>query len=88
MEELSHANGDMRNLMASTAIPTLFLDRELRIMRFTPSAVDLFRLIAGDVGRPLTDINHQLNYPELKADAERVLNDLAPIEREVWDVTP
>jgi two-component system CheB/CheR fusion protein len=38
LEELGHANSDLRNLMASTAIPTIFLDRKLRITRYTPSA--------------------------------------------------
>ena len=56
--------------MAATAIATIFLDRDLRIMRYTPSAVELFRLIPGDVGRPLTDLTHRLNYPELLKDAE------------------
>ncbi len=87
LEELSHANSDMRNFMASTAIATLFLDREFRIMRYTPSAVALFRLIPSDVGRPLADLNHLLDYAELREDVERVLTDLVPIEREVCDTT-
>lgn len=88
LDELSHANSDMRNLMASTAIATLFLDREFRIMRFTPTAVSLFRLIPSDVGRPLADLNHQLDYPGLHADVQKVLDELVPIEREVCDTTP
>ncbi|HXD07856.1 MAG TPA: CheR family methyltransferase, partial [Burkholderiaceae bacterium] len=53
VEELGQANSDLHNLMASTAIATIFLDRELRITRYTPSAVDLFNLIQSDIGRPL-----------------------------------
>lgn len=83
LEELSHANSDLYNLMASTAIATIFLDRELRIMRYTPSVVPLFRLIAGDIGRPLADLRHQLEYPQLTVDAEQVLEQLVPVEREV-----
>lgn len=83
VEQLSHANSDMHNLMDATAIATVFLDRDLRIMRYTPSAVTLFNLIPSDVGRPLTDLGWQLHYPQLGEDARRVLERLAPIEREV-----
>lgn len=83
VEELGHANSDMHNLMDATAIATVFLDRELRITRYTPSAVSLFNLIPTDVGRPLTDLTTHLQYAELGTDAQRVLERLVPIEREV-----
>jgi two-component system, chemotaxis family, CheB/CheR fusion protein len=83
VDERAHANSDMQNLMDSTAIATVFLDRELRITRFTPSAVSLANLITSDIGRPLTDLKTHLQYPELGADAARVLEKLVPIEREV-----
>lgn len=83
VDELGHANSDMHNLMDATAIATVFLDRELRITRYTPSAVTLFNLIPTDVGRPLTDLTTQLHYPEMGGDAQRVLERLVPIEREV-----
>jgi two-component system, chemotaxis family, CheB/CheR fusion protein len=83
VDELSNANSDMQNLMGATQIATVFLDRELRIMRYTPAAVALFNLIPGDVGRPLSDMATQLDYPQLGTDARRVLENLAPVEREV-----
>jgi two-component system CheB/CheR fusion protein len=83
MEEVANANSDLQNLMASTAIATVFLDRELSITRYTPSVADIFHMIPGDVGRPLAHLKHQLDYPELIADAEQVLRTLVPIEREV-----
>jgi two-component system CheB/CheR fusion protein len=83
VEQLSSANSDMQNLMDATQIPTVFLDRELRITRYTPAAVSLFNLIPSDLGRPLTDMATQLDYPELGADAARVLERLVPVEREV-----
>ena len=85
VDELGHANSDLSNLMAATAIATIFLDRQLSIMRYTPSAVALFHLIAGDIGRPLTDLSHRLRYPEMKDDAEQVLKTLIPVRREVSD---
>lgn len=83
VDELGHTNSDLHNLMASTAIATVFLNRELNIMRYTPMAVSLFHLIPSDIGRPLADLKYQIDYPELTADAERVLDSLMPIEREV-----
>jgi two-component system CheB/CheR fusion protein len=85
VDELAHANSDLQNLMASTSIATVFLDRELAITRFTPSAAGMFNMIPGDVGRPLAHLKHRLEYPELIADAEKVLRTLVPIEREVHD---
>jgi two-component system CheB/CheR fusion protein len=85
VDELGHANSDMQNLMDATAIATVFLDRDLRVTRYTPSAVALFNLIPTDVGRPPSHLSNQLNYPELDADARRVLQGLIPIEREVDD---
>jgi two-component system CheB/CheR fusion protein len=83
VEELSKSNADLTNLMASTDIGTVFLDRQLRIERFTPSAQKIFNLIPADVGRPISDITNKLAYEGLRADAEKVLDALAPIEREV-----
>ncbi len=83
VEELARSNGDLQNLMASTQIATIFLDRQLCIGRYTPPAVALFNLIPTDVGRPLADLTSRLNYPDLAADAERVLDDLTVAELEV-----
>lgn len=83
VEELGHANSDMHNLMDATAIATVFLDRDLRITRYTPSVVGLFNLIPTDVGRPLADLTTHLQYADLGNDARRVLEKLVPVEREV-----
>ncbi|MEO8044097.1 MAG: PAS domain S-box protein [Spartobacteria bacterium] len=83
VEELSRSNADLNNLMASTDIGTLFLDRQLRIQRFTPSAQRIFNLIPADMGRPVSDITHKLAYEDFLEDAERVLRDLHVVEREV-----
>jgi hypothetical protein len=68
--------------MSSTQIATIFLDRELRIQRYTPPAVALFNLIPTDLGRPLSDLRHRLEYDSFAADAKRVLDQLTPLERE------
>ena len=83
LEEVSRARDDLENLMAATDIGTLFLDRELRIQRFTPSLGGLFNVRAGDRGRAIGDLTHRLDYAALEADARRVLESLVPFEREV-----
>ena len=83
IEELSRANSDLQNLMASTEIGTLFLDRALLIRRYTPRMQELFNIIPTDVGRPLRHVTHKLDYAHLSEDAEEVLATLKKIEREV-----
>jgi len=83
VDELSATNNDMKNLLNSTDIATVFLDDKLRVRRFTSQATAIFKLIPGDLGRPLTDIVHELDYPELKADAEEVLRTLVFSEKEI-----
>lgn len=83
VEELARSNSDLQNLMTSTEIGTVFLDRELRIKRFTRRAAPLFNLLPTDLGRPLSNLTHRLEYPALEGDAARVLAQLTPIETEV-----
>lgn len=75
-DELALANNDMRNLLNSTQIPTLFLDNNLRIKRYTTVATALFSLIPGDLGRPITDITSHLKYSNLIEDVRSVLDTL------------
>jgi two-component system CheB/CheR fusion protein len=83
VEDLSRANTDLSNLMGSTDIGTIFLDRQLRIQRFTPSAQKIFNLLPADMGRPLSDITSKLAYAEFIHEAQNVLENLATTEREV-----
>lgn len=83
VELLARVNDDMQNLLNSTDIATLFLDNELCIKRFTPETKQVFKLIAGDVGRPVGDIVSTLRYEQLEADAREVLRTLVFKELEV-----
>jgi two-component system, chemotaxis family, CheB/CheR fusion protein len=83
--ELAALSSDLQNLMAATDIATLFLDRDLRIVRFTPQISELFNVRVTDRGRPLSDLTHRLGYDDLETDSKRVLNRLTPIVREVQD---
>ncbi len=68
--ELIEVNNDINNLLASTEIGTLFLDRELRIRRFTPAATHLFNLIPTDVGRSIKDIAPKTENENIWEDTE------------------
>ena len=83
VEQLNLAHDKLQNLIESTNIATVFLDRELRVQWYTPSAIDLFKLIPADKGRPLSDLSHRLDYPEITEDAQRVLTEGGSHEREV-----
>jgi len=83
IDDTSKLNDDLQNLMNSAEIGTVFVDRDMRLKRFTPQAATLFNLLPTDAGRPLLDITHRLVYPELAADVHDVLKDLRRIEREV-----
>jgi len=83
VNELSQANNDMKNLLNSTDIATLFLDDALTVRRFTDQTTSIIKLIPGDAGRPVTDITTDLDYPKLAADAKEVLRTLVFIEKEV-----
>jgi two-component system, chemotaxis family, CheB/CheR fusion protein len=83
VEELSRANNDMTNLLESTQIATIFLDRTLAVRSFTPAAKDVFRLVESDVGRPVMHVRSRFDSETLQEDAERVLRTLATTERQV-----
>ena len=87
VEELSQLANDLQNLLASTDIATLFLDRDLHITRFTPRVSEIFNVLSSDRGRPLAHITHKLGYNNLLDDAQTVLRTLVPIEREITSET-
>ncbi|HVL74939.1 MAG TPA: PAS domain-containing protein, partial [Noviherbaspirillum sp.] len=82
LEEAAKANDDLNNLIASSDVATLFLDREMRILRYTPRIADIFNVIAADVGRPLRHITSRLDNPQLAEEAAGVFDTLQPLERE------
>jgi two-component system CheB/CheR fusion protein len=83
MDELSRVNNDMRNLLNSTEIVTVFLDNELHVRRFTSGADKVFKLRAGDVGRPLSEIVTDLIYPGMNDEALEVLRTLVFSEKQI-----
>ena len=83
VDEFSRVNNDMKNLLNSTDIATLFLDKELNIRRYTNQTTKIFKLIKSDIGRPFTDQASDLDYPELVDDALEVLRTLVFIQKQI-----
>lgn len=83
VEETDKVNDYLSNLIASTDIATVFVDRNLHIRWFTPRATDLFNMLPVDTGRSLLDITHRLDYPALADDARAVAKGETIIEREI-----
>jgi two-component system CheB/CheR fusion protein len=81
--DLTQVNNDMNNLLAGTGIGTVFVDHQLRILRFTPAATRIINLIQGDVGRPVAHlVSNLVGYDNLVSDVQEVLDRLIPKERE------
>jgi two-component system, chemotaxis family, CheB/CheR fusion protein len=83
VDDFSRVNNDMKNLLNSTEIATLFLDKDLNIRRFTNQATKIFKLIKSDIGRPFTDLVSDLIYTDLVADANEVLKSLVFIKKQI-----
>lgn len=79
-EELAIANNDIKNLMDSMEIATVFLNNDLVIKRYTPKAAEIIRLIPSDVGRPLSHLSSTLEYKHLEKDLKEVISKLSSKE--------
>lgn len=82
-EELTMLNNDMKNLLDNTEIGTIFLDNHLNILRFTPQVTKLFNVIPSDIGRSITHIVSNFDYPLIENDIEEVIDKLTGKQIEV-----
>ncbi len=87
IHELTVLTDDMENLLASTQVHTIFLDRELRIRKFTPHIAEVFSFVTSDLGRSFDSFSHRLLRDKLSAEVAQVLQTGEPIEAEVQDIT-
>ena len=83
VDELERSNPDLRNLFESTQIASVFLDRFMIIRSYTPAVTSIFNLIAGDRGRPITNIANQLEGVDLQADIRQAFDERKMLERPV-----
>lgn len=83
IEILNRLNSDLDNMTRAALIPTVFVDAALKLTRFTPEAGNIFRIREGDIGRPIDDFTHGMDYPEFLSDLRRTLVSAQMVEREV-----
>ena len=83
IEELTELNNDIDNLLRSTDIGVVFLDRDLRIRKFTPAATIAINFVEADIGRPLEHITHNLDCTDLLDLLERAIEQRQSVEKEV-----
>ena len=79
-EELSTANDDMKNLLNSIPVATIYLDNNLKVQRFTPAATNVFNFIATDIDRPISHITSKIGDIDITEKAEKVLDSLIPVQ--------
>jgi two-component system, chemotaxis family, CheB/CheR fusion protein len=84
--ELTELTNDMDNLLSSTEVGTIFLDKQLRIRKFTPQIAETFTLVPHDLGRSIETFTNRLDHPELVDDVRRVLASGQSVERELHGV--
>ena len=83
IKELIELNDDLNNYFRSTEIGQIFLDHKMRIRKFNPAAVKLINLIESDVGRPFSNISHNIRYENLLNDINYVVSEEKAVEKEV-----
>jgi two-component system CheB/CheR fusion protein len=83
--ELGQVSDDLNNLLTSASFPIIMVDRELRIRRFTPAAERLFKVLASDVGRLISDLRLRIDVPDLSALLGEVIETMTMRERDVQD---
>lgn len=83
VNDSARVTDDMNNLLNSSEIATLFLDKKLNVRKFTTHLTKIFKLIPNDIGRLYTDLTNNLNYPEMIDDAKEVLRTLIFVEKNI-----
>jgi two-component system CheB/CheR fusion protein len=83
IEEISTLHDDVTNLFITTQIATIFLDRDLKIRKYTPAVQQYFNIRESDIGRPIEHYTFNFEYDDLKKDITYVLRTLEPLKKEV-----
>ncbi|MFO1092756.1 MAG: CheR family methyltransferase [Planctomycetaceae bacterium] len=81
--ELTEMTADLDTLMECTDVATVFLDPDLRIRKFTPQIVPIFKLLSQDVGRCIDTFAHHLKRDNLVAAIKLVLRSGERLEEEI-----
>jgi two-component system CheB/CheR fusion protein len=83
--ELAGANNDLTNLLSNVNLPILMLGQDLRIRQFTPQAEKLLNLISTDLGRPIDNIQSNIDIPNLQTTVHEVVDKMIAKDLEQQD---
>ena len=83
--ELGQVNNDLSNLLSSTTLPVVMVDRGLRVRRVTSASAKTLKILPSDIGRPISDIRSDVNIPNLEKLIVEVVDTLVTKELEVQD---
>ena len=83
IEILNRLNADLDSLARVVSAGTVFVNEHLQLTRFSPDAAQIFRLRNTDIGRPLGDLTHALDYPDFMKDLKRTLDESTMFEKDV-----
>jgi two-component system CheB/CheR fusion protein len=81
--ELDRVNSDLNNVLSSTSLPVVMVDRGLRIRRLTSASTKALKIVPSDVGRPISDIRWDVNVPDMDELVSAVIETLVPKELDV-----
>jgi two-component system CheB/CheR fusion protein len=87
IEELTQLSNDIGNLLRSTDLGVVFLDRDLRIRKLTPAATEALNIRASDISRPLAHFTHNLDCANILELLQQTIDTDRPIEQEVTLLT-
>ncbi len=83
INELIDLNDDLNNYFRSTQIGQVFVDRDLRIRKFNPTAVQMINLIESDIGRPIEHISTNIRHSDLLENIRSVIREQKVVEKEI-----
>jgi two-component system, chemotaxis family, CheB/CheR fusion protein len=83
--EITQVNNDLTNLFGSIDIAVVMIGSDLTIRRFTPEAQKYLGLIPADIGRPLLNINPNIEIPDFQSLVLQVMSNFRPVVKELKD---
>ncbi len=83
IDELTHSNDDLNNYFRSNVNGQLFVDRDILLMKYSPSAVKHINIRKTDIGRPLSNITTNIKFETLIEDIKKVIDNGEVIIQEI-----
>jgi two-component system CheB/CheR fusion protein len=83
IRELQELNDDLNNYFRSNTNGQLFIDRDLRLMKFSPGTVKLINLLESDIGRPVSNISTNFKLETIQDDIRQILTGTQALTKEI-----